>query len=368
MYLAILGRQPELGRLEWESILGASALEPFGDHLVVNASRDLNRLGGTLKLARIVRRAPVIKKLLPDDLELATPAAGKRTFGVSFYGTGISASRAAAAGLGLKKQLAGSWRLIAPKAEAYLSAAQLNHNQVLAKGFELIIAHHQGEAIYALTEQIQDIDWYSQRDYHKPARDSKVGMLPPKLAQILINYAGDTTGIWDPFCGSGTILMEALLMGRPAWGSDIDPQMVAASQTNLEWLASQRPLPDWSVELADATTAPPPHPGCAIVSEGYLGPNPGGIPSNLEGVKVELEQLYHQFLLHSAGWQSKGQRLVLCLPAWHHHQRVEMLSIIDRLTDVGYALRRFATADSSRLIYHRPGQAVGRQILILERV
>jgi len=44
-------------------------------------------------------------------------------------------------------------------------------------------------------------------------RSMTVGMMPPKIAQIMINMAtrGDRNMIiWDPFCGLGTTLIEAL--------------------------------------------------------------------------------------------------------------------------------------------------------------
>ncbi|MCB9806812.1 hypothetical protein H6768_02830 [Candidatus Peribacteria bacterium] len=46
----------------------------------------------------------------------------------------------------------------------------------------------------------------------KRDRSMVVGMMPPKIAQIMINLAtkGDKkVAIWDPFCGLGTTLIEA---------------------------------------------------------------------------------------------------------------------------------------------------------------
>ena len=89
------------------------------------------------------------------------------------------------------------------------------------------------ELVIALTEAIQDIDAYTARDRERPARSAKVGMLPPKLAQILVNSA-QGSAIYDPFCGTGVILQEALLMGHEAYGSDLAAEMVDATRTNLE--------------------------------------------------------------------------------------------------------------------------------------
>lgn len=91
--------------------------------------------------------------------------------------------------------------------------------------------------IIAETVWIQDIEGYSQRDIERE-RSMTVGMMPPKIAQIMINLG--TKGnksmiIWDPFCGLGTTLIEALHSGyRSLRGSDIEPAMQKITQKNME--------------------------------------------------------------------------------------------------------------------------------------
>ena len=64
-----------------------------------------------------------------------------------------------------------------------------------------------------------------------------VGMMPPKLVQMMINIALSThqstnqPTIYDPFCGLGTTLIEAANMGMTRiYGSDLSPEMVRASE------------------------------------------------------------------------------------------------------------------------------------------
>ena len=53
--------------------------------------------------------------------------------------------------------------------------------------FTLIVA---GDTEYfGKTVWVQDIENYSKRDYGK-TRDMEVGMLPPKLAQMMIHISG----------------------------------------------------------------------------------------------------------------------------------------------------------------------------------
>ncbi len=71
---------------------------------------------------------------------------------------------------------------------------------------------------------------WRQRQYRHHAS------LKPDFARFLVNLArtkeGDT--VLDPFCGTGSILIEAGLMGMKAIGSDIDAGMVHACKRNLE--------------------------------------------------------------------------------------------------------------------------------------
>lgn len=92
-------------------------------------------------------------------------------------------------------------------------------------------------AYLAVTLACQDIDDYTRRDTSKD-RDMIVGMMPPKLTQILINLAvrgnPDIQSLYDPFCGLGTTLIEAANMGIPQLlGSDISPEMAKATEKSL---------------------------------------------------------------------------------------------------------------------------------------
>lgn len=62
------------------------------------------------------------------------------------------------------------------------------------------------------------------------------GKFYPQLAKSLINIANVESGsrIFDPFCGSGTTLLEAWLNGYEAIGCDMNPLAVRISKAKLE--------------------------------------------------------------------------------------------------------------------------------------
>jgi len=130
-----------------------------------------------------------------------------------------------------------------------LNAAQLEENKLLEKGYELILIQDEKENkknYFATTIEVQKFKEYVKRDLDRPFVDPEMGMLPVKLARIMVNLAGVEIGrtIWDPFCGSGTTLIEALLLGYDVVGSDIDKDAVENTIENIKWLAENYDITD----------------------------------------------------------------------------------------------------------------------------
>ncbi len=61
------------------------------------------------------------------------------------------------------------------------------------------------------------------------------GVMMPRLARALVNISLVAPGerLLDPFCGTGGIVLEAVLVGARGIGSDIDPFMVSGSRKNV---------------------------------------------------------------------------------------------------------------------------------------
>ncbi|HJQ94045.1 MAG TPA: hypothetical protein VJ874_07170, partial [Candidatus Thermoplasmatota archaeon] len=87
------------------------------------------------------------------------------------------------------------------------------------------------------------------------AHFSPVGMHPRRAASLLhLARAPPCSRVYDPFCGTGGMVLEAALEGYDAWGSDLDPFMV---QGTLQTLADAAPEPlDGQAFVADIADAP----------------------------------------------------------------------------------------------------------------
>lgn len=371
-YLAILGRQPELGLAELEAVLGRSVVSPFGRQAaIVTRSFELAELGMIVKLAQVWYDGPVVDaKELPIDVAMLPLAESKTPFAVSLYGLNATRRYAEVVGLALKKRLKvrGSVRLVQPTTGTAVSSAGLMHNNVLEKGFELLVAVSGQRMVVAQTMMVQDIEAYAARDHGRPARSAKVGMLPPKLAQFLVNMAPRGAVIVDPFCGTGVVLQEARLLGHEVKGSDIDGGMVDMTRLNMDWLGSHYDaLPAYELTIQDARKVVLP-PTCSVVSEGYLGQALAVPPTNsqLASLKREVGDLYRQALMNWADQLTSGAVVALCAPSWRIKGVWHHLEIIDELPKMGYSLMEFAHT-TTPLLYARPDQVVGRRLLFMRK-
>lgn len=77
-------------------------------------------------------------------------------------------------------------------------------------------------------------DFAERRAHLRP--EHHPSSMHPKLARALINLTGIKNGkLYDPFCGSGGILIEAGLTGLTPVGYDIDEEMLRKARKNLEF-------------------------------------------------------------------------------------------------------------------------------------
>ena len=392
--LFILGRQPALGLAELESLYGSENVTPLVSAAIVNVDPKVvvfYRLGGSVKLAKVLTELPYtdfsklanyIRKNLPAHLQYLPE--GKVKFGLSCFGLKTNVAEINRTTLGIKKVIkaAGKSVRVVPNKELALGSAQVIHNQLTSPvGMELLLVASEGKTILAQTVAEQDIEAYAARDHGRPKRDSKVGMLPPKLAQIIINLAVGSddavpgtldTEILDPFCGTGVVLQEALLMGYNPVGSDLDPRMVKYTVDNIHWLDHEKIATfarDPIVEVADATkhtwTPSPTYIAC----ETYLGRPFSSQPDIkvLQEVMQDVNLIHKRFLQNITRQLGLGQRLCLAVPAWRIGSSFKHLKVLDNLEELGYNRIEFVHARREDLIYHREGQVVARELVVLVR-
>lgn len=385
--ICILGRQSALSLAELESLVGARNVTPFGRDiaLVQDETHPLQQhlLGGTIKIADLISKDAHLR---PEQLQevLATIASdlaatlpeGKITLGVSVYGQKIAPRKVGQWALMLKKVLSQAGRSVrvVPNSKSDLNSAQVFHNKLTnERGVELIIAFGpKNQIAIGRTLAVQDIDSYSFRDFKRPKRDARVGMLPPKLAQILLNTAQAKAGehVLDPFCGTGVLLMEASLMGCIVQGTDIEQRMIDYTTENLDWLEQKYKTPVHSdLTTGDARNHQWHMPLDHIVCEGFLGKPLTALPPRhiLQPIMDECNTLLEAFLRNAATQLPAGARCTFAVPTWAAKKGFLPLPVVDQLSEIGYNRVSFMHVNDQDLIYHREDQVVARQLLVLTR-
>lgn len=381
--------------------------------LDVEASQ--KHLGGTIKILKII---DVVKKREQDSInfclqnyfkpsklkaDFLKSSSGKIQFGVSVYllDPEVRAfGEPKRLGMFIKRAMqdtGASIRLVLPEFNSLaLASVVVTHNQLLVKGAEICALAGKDKVYIAKTLSVQDFEDYGRRDYQRPSRDDHRGMIPPKVAQIMLNLSGAKPGetLLDPFCGIGTFIQEGALLDFKMLGTDIDKQAIVGSEKNLEWFRNRYKIPKgkFHVEVSDAqevskivenlTKLKAFGKISGIVTEGTLGPVYGQFPTGQEINKnfQDLQNLYHQAFENFSKFLEKGSKVVLCLPAYRKsNTEYVMFPSLDFATTTGYNICSVIPQEIGLLmpflritprgsiIYDRKDQVVAREIIMFEK-
>lgn len=390
-YAFLLGKNvslsvAELGVFFGERIDVANNNEvAFVDKELPTAPQDfLNRLGGTTEILEIFKKEiPIssIELVLTEFLKKkAAESTGKLEFAVSIIPENKHANLLKYLLPKLKKTLRaeGASSGFLNKDFKNINAVFASKQNLVKKGTNIsIVCIGEGKVSLGFSVAMQDFEAYSKRDYGKPFRDAHAGMLPPKLAQIMINL-GQAPLVFDPFCGSGTILMEAMLMGLSVIGSDVDYKMVEGSKQNTNWLTQNYRVPgEATCEIlqSDAAVTLPKmdYSIISVVTEPLLGPPLSAFPAQsfLNNLIIKLENLYLNFFANLAEKTPVGAQVVFILPYWKQRGGAKAVAMSDKVVanicKLGYIKSVFAPLNATSLFYDRPDQVVGREIVRFTR-
>lgn len=396
--LFVLGREPELSVAELSafahrqniSLAWREVTERFAVVAGEFPPQILQQLAGTVKLGEVVGTCPRSPRGVQQAVLAALRAAPEQRdceFGFSSYGARLP--WLLQAGMQVKRELKTSGkhvRLVTSRG-AELSSVVVQKRKLLPPdGFEFVfVPQGRDELTVARTLEVQPFEAWSQRDYGRPARDARVGMLPPKLARLMVNLAEVPLGgaLLDPFCGSGTVLQEAALAGYGTIvGADADARGIERTKQNLAWLSTKFPGAGGEPKLfvADIRALPSLLGGQkfdGIVTEPYLGPPlRGNEPAGtLRQIASELTDLYHTILRVLVRLVAPGGRIVMVWPSIKASETELTLPLLELLPKLGLAIVDILPPEAPHgwrsprgtLRYERPDARVGREVVILQR-
>lgn len=404
-YLFILGRTGDLSKAEIEAVLSRMQINyqtvySSGESLHLKFQQELDVaklmsvLGGTIKIASVINKLSnqedicnQVSQFIQNNIKDENKH-NKITFGLS-GDSFISAKIINNLNNTIKSKLQENGfivRFILPSSGTSLSSVVVSKQKVL----EFIIISENKEFIIAKTLAIQDFDDWGKRDFQRPAPDPHQGMLPPKVARMMVNIANSKFAfrqetcsmqaipnskitLLDPFCGTGTILAEAMMLGLNVIGSDQNQEAIGKTKKNLEWLTSAYRLTttDYRLIESDATHISEklaPESVNTIVTEPYLGPiveahNMQHITHNIKNTILGLEKLYIGCLREWYKILKPDGLIVIIFPYFNIDNReFSVKKPLDICENLGYTLV------SGPYKYSRPQAVVKRNIYILKKI
>lgn len=398
-YFFVLGSNKTLSIAELTAVLPSNAEFEFpaSDIAVVNLEKPLDvgklikKLGGTIKIGQIEKTVNRYIDQTDKIIKMLKPGPGKFKYGFSYYGPGKFNSKILA--MKIKNHLrenSVSCRWVTSK-ERTLSSVVVEQNKLTGPGLEIVLIANAKNLHIGKTLAVQPFKELSYRDYGRPERDDKSGMIPPKLAQIMINLAlssspceGESRGgvILDPFCGSGTILAEALLIGhKNIIGSDKSNKAVNDTRKNLKWIQNKFEIPSktalqnggqakfeiHNLGATELTKIIKPNSIDTIVTEPYLGPQREKI--NIKQTITELNKLYSDALKEFKKVLLSDGRIIMIWPIFNKNiflnPDINGFKIINPIPEYLQKNKPIKLTGRNTIIYGREGQRVWREIVLL---
>lgn len=229
-----------------------------------------------------------------------------------------------------------------------------------------------------VTSYIPETQQFQLRSNERPVVSADIS-ISSRLAKVLLNIGGIRKGqlVLDPFCGSGTVLSEALLAGAKCIGVDRDRVRIENTKRNLEWLSKTLGVSNesYSLKVGDATrleTLMGDVEVDAVVSEPIFLPRIDFAPALEKAKKLirNSSRLYSESLYSIASVVKKGGRVVIVTPSLRTAAERDVSVVLENVEEAG--LRPFRPIshhfDYPVKISHEKTRWVRRLVYVFERV
>ncbi len=323
-YLFVFGRDPELSLLEVLSYFKARNIENkvkrydnYGMIVSLN-NLDFNKiisdLGGTVKIGEVIYHGN--KDEFEYELNKINIYTGKSN--KIKYSIGICGKTIFDRGLieeYFKRRFKEEGLKLIYKKSLSLIPSKIIRSELIEYGLDILLYDNYIAKTIAIYNPLN----YKERDLGKPEKDF-LKSISIRLAKILINISQvkENQTLLDPFCGTGIILQEALIIGINVIGIDKEEKSVSMTKKNLEWLIKKYNIKNsYKLTKGDAQILSKfVNKVDVIVTEPYLGPYIRKLPDNKEANKIleELYLLYSRFLIESKKILKNEGKIVIIFP------------------------------------------------------
>jgi tRNA G10 N-methylase Trm11 len=344
-YLCILGRHPTLSVLELIAYCKRKNIQhhlhnhnSFFAHITLEKPLNIEELGGITKIAE----QTTLDKIIITKNK------------INFAVTTINAKD-------MLPQLKTLFKQEKVKAtQRYTSTNNISPTQSSHLDLELFNVHNKLYKVISVSQPKA----YKSRDEKRPSFDPlKVTSI--RLAKILINLAEAQQEIVDPFCGNGTILQEAALMGYKVIGIDTN---TSSAKKNMRWLGKEHRKKATFLKGDAPTMINTLHSIETVVTEPYLGPYLRKLPQEDEAQRIinNLTKLYTR-LLSSLAKKITG-KIVIIIPKVRTYKKTFSINMTKILKETGFSPSSPVPSIKLPLPYDKKRSRVERDIYILERL
>ncbi|MDO8537872.1 MAG: DNA methyltransferase [archaeon] len=332
-YLFVLGRNPELSIMETSSFLISNnykyRIVSFNKQAAIieletkNIQEIQQKLGSIVKIGKILIETIFEKETFKKELNKIDLIKQKKFFyAINNFSTSHNIANY------LKDYLKKRFKeektravLKHGKHEVFANPSQVLSWKLIESGTDFLVYTFEKKIFFAITITSSNPKELEQRDNGRPAQ-KPLQAVSIRLAKILVNLSkakeGDT--ILDPFCGIGTVLMEAMNSGKNAVGVDKDAEMIESAKKNLNWFRKQyNNSMNYKLALGDSSrlsSLVQKNEIDAVATEPYLGPLISILPSEERTKKLvsELERLYSSMFSELGKILKKDSIVVIILP------------------------------------------------------
>lgn len=164
----------------------------------------------------------------------------------------------------------------------------------LEKGFEYVILRNEDTYYGGFSILAANTDELREFDIDRPARRFTHGT-SPKLVKMMVNILNplENEKVVDPFCGTGTFLLELIRKNIDVVGIDNDPELINDTERNIEW-AQDVFETDSDIQIIEGDSQNTDFLADHCIFEPYMGPFLRSIPTKrqAEDIAKDLEKLY----------------------------------------------------------------------------
>ncbi len=396
-YFFILGQSPKLSLAEIPAALDRAEIdfkiEKFSNTILIvetkseiDGEKILDSLGGTIKIGKILNDYPIKEinsETVISNLKFSTDS--KFHFGFSIYRlTENQFQLPQNFGLEVKRILKEkniSSRLVTSRS-SNLSSVTVAKNRLLKNGAEMCFIVDGDTIRLGQTLAVQKFGEYSKFDYDRPGRDSHSGMLPPKVGKMMLNLSRTLdleSQILDPFCGSGTTLMQAALLEyKNLLGSDTSERAIKDTRKNFEFLITSFPSfeePElYVLDARNLSSEIKAESISAIVTEPFMGPPLKGseTDSEIENIINDISSLYIDSFTEFKKILKLGGKVVMVFPILQGTPSINDQQL-EEIEELGFSPAwelpeelKDSLSERKSITYSRAGQMVEREIFVFQ--